>query len=78
NRLSTFRTPILLTEPWRRADPALPVAIVESGSTPRQRVTRAPLGEIVERAAQSGVRAPAIIVVGDVAAEGRLDPATVA
>ncbi|MFJ2517964.1 uroporphyrinogen-III C-methyltransferase [Cellulosimicrobium cellulans] len=60
------------------ADPALPVAIVESGSTPRQRVTRAPLGEVVERAAQSGVRAPAIIVVGDVAAEGRLDPATVA
>ncbi len=38
------------------ADPALPVAIVENGSTPRQRVTRAPLGEIVERAAQSGVR----------------------
>ncbi|WP_426310492.1 uroporphyrinogen-III C-methyltransferase [Cellulosimicrobium sp. E-16] len=60
------------------ADPALPVAIVESGSTPRQRVTRAPLGEVVERAAQVGVRAPAIIVVGDVAAEGRLDPATVA
>ncbi|MET3974128.1 uroporphyrinogen-III C-methyltransferase [Cellulosimicrobium sp. 4261] len=60
------------------ADPALPVAIVENGSTPRQRVTRAPLGEIVERAAQSGVRPPAIIVVGDVAAAGRLDPATVA
>ncbi|MFE6234758.1 uroporphyrinogen-III C-methyltransferase [Cellulosimicrobium sp. NPDC057862] len=60
------------------ADPALPVAIVESGSTPRQRVTRAPLGEVVERAARSGVRPPAIIVMGDVAAEGRLDPATVA
>ncbi|WP_415297710.1 uroporphyrinogen-III C-methyltransferase [Cellulosimicrobium sp. SJTW-1] len=62
------------------ADPALPVAIVENGSTPRQRVTRAPLGEVVERAAQVGVRAPAIIVVGDVAAAGRLepDPATVA
>jgi len=60
------------------ADPALPVAIVESGSTPRERVTRASLGEIVDRAARVGVRAPAIIVVGDVAAEGRLDPATVA
>ncbi len=62
------------------ADPALPVGIVENGSTPRQRVTRAPLGEVVERAAQVGVRAPAIIVVGDVAAAGRLepDPATVA
>ncbi|WP_454041927.1 uroporphyrinogen-III C-methyltransferase [Cellulosimicrobium sp. Marseille-Q8652] len=60
------------------ADPRLPVAIVENGSTPRQRVTRASLGDVVERAAQVGVRAPAIIVVGDVAAEGRLDPATVA
>ncbi len=60
------------------ADPALPVAIVESGSTPRQRVTRAPLGGIVAHAAQAGVRPPAIIVMGDVAAEGRLDPATVA
>ena len=60
------------------ADPSLPVAIVENGSTPRQRVTRAVLGDVVERAARVGVRAPAIIVVGDVAAEGRLDPATVA
>ncbi|MFI2703873.1 uroporphyrinogen-III C-methyltransferase [Cellulosimicrobium composti] len=60
------------------ADPALPVAIVESGSTPRQRVTRATLGDVVERAAQVGVRAPAIIVMGDVAAEGRLHPAPVA
>ncbi|MCB7134970.1 uroporphyrinogen-III C-methyltransferase [Cellulosimicrobium marinum] len=60
------------------ADPALPVAVVENGSTPRQRVTRAPLAEIVEHAARVGVRAPAVVVVGDVAAEGRLDPATVA
>lgn len=58
------------------ADPALPVAVVENGSTPRQRVTRAPLRDVAERAAQVGVRAPAIIVIGDVAAEGRLDPVT--
>ncbi|WP_253182135.1 uroporphyrinogen-III C-methyltransferase, partial [Cellulosimicrobium cellulans] len=57
------------------ADPALPVAVVENGSTPRQRVTSAPLSDVAERAAQAGVRAPAIIVIGDVAAEGRLDPA---
>ncbi|MFC8923803.1 uroporphyrinogen-III C-methyltransferase [Cellulosimicrobium sp. NPDC057127] len=57
------------------ADPALPVAVVESGSTPRQRVTRAPLVDVAERATQAGVRAPAIIVIGDVAAEGRLHPA---
>ncbi|MBD5785808.1 uroporphyrinogen-III C-methyltransferase [Cellulosimicrobium terreum] len=60
------------------ADPTMPVAIVENGSTPGQRVTRSTLGDVVGRAAQVGVRAPAIIVVGDVAAEGRLDPAAVA
>src|SRR5690606_9112941 len=57
------------------ADPALPVAIVESGSTPRQRVTRATLGDVVARAAQGGVRAPAIIVRGDGAEGGRRHPA---
>ncbi|WP_149203459.1 uroporphyrinogen-III C-methyltransferase [Actinotalea subterranea] len=56
-------------------DPALPVAIVENGSTPRQRVTRAPLAEVVARAEAVGVRAPAVIVLGRVAAEGLLDRA---
>ncbi|WP_156252998.1 siroheme synthase [Pseudactinotalea terrae] len=51
------------------ADPMLPVALVENGSTPQQRVTRAPLREIVARAAQVGVRSPAVIVIGEVAAE---------
>ena len=60
------------------ADPGLPVAVVENGSTPRQRVTRAVLGDVVRRAAEVGVRSPAIIVVGDVAAEGRLDQELVA
>lgn len=54
-------------------DPALPVAIVENGATPRQRVTRARLDEVVARAAEVGVRAPAVIVIGAVAAEGLLD-----
>lgn len=50
------------------ADPATPVAIVENGATPRQRVTRARLDGVVERAQDLGVRAPAVIVVGHVAA----------
>ncbi len=54
-------------------DPGLPVAVVEDGATPRQRVTRAALSDVVARAAEVGVRAPAVIVLGRVAAEGLLD-----
>ena len=57
------------------ADPATPVAIVEDGTTARQRVTRDRLDAIVDRARTVGVQAPAVIVVGDVAAPGLLDPA---
>ncbi len=46
--------------------PATPVAVIESGCTPRQRVTVGDLATIAERAEQVGVRAPAVIVVGDV------------
>jgi uroporphyrin-III C-methyltransferase/precorrin-2 dehydrogenase/sirohydrochlorin ferrochelatase len=56
------------------SDPALPAAIVENGSTPSQRVTRAALGDLVARAEQVGVRNPAVIVLGDVAAPGLLTP----
>ncbi|WP_265520116.1 uroporphyrinogen-III C-methyltransferase [Oerskovia flava] len=56
------------------ADADLPVAIVERGSTPSQRVTRARLGDVAVRAQEAGVRAPAVIVIGDVAAEGQLTP----
>jgi uroporphyrin-III C-methyltransferase len=55
------------------ADPGTPVAIVERGSTPDQRVTRAPLDLAAKRAEEVGVRAPAVIVVGAVAAEGLLE-----
>lgn len=55
------------------ADPGTPVAIVERGSTPGQRVTRARLDRVAQVAAEVGVRAPAVIVVGDVAAEGLLE-----
>jgi len=55
------------------AAPSTPVAIVESGTTGAQRVTRAPLGEIVHAAGRVGARAPAVIVLGEVAAPGLLD-----
>lgn len=49
-----------------------PVALVEDGFGPRQRVTVGTLADIAERAAAVGVRPPAVIVVGDVV---RLSPA---
>ena len=51
------------------ADPATPVAIVENGSLPTQRVTRDRLDAIAARASEEGVRAPAVVVIGAVAAE---------
>ncbi len=45
-----------------------PVAIVENGTTSAQRTTRATLGVIGDVAARLEVRAPAVIVVGQVAA----------
>ncbi|SES09548.1 uroporphyrin-III C-methyltransferase / precorrin-2 dehydrogenase / sirohydrochlorin ferrochelatase [Pedococcus cremeus] len=55
------------------ADPATPVAIVENGTLPTQRTTRAPLGGIVDAAAAAAVQAPAVVVVGGVAATGLLE-----
>lgn len=55
-------------------DPATPVAIIESGTLDAQRVTRAPLDGITAAARTAGVRAPAVIVVGAVAADGLLVP----
>ncbi|GAA3802869.1 uroporphyrinogen-III C-methyltransferase [Cellulomonas soli] len=50
-----------------------PVAIVESGTTGAQRVTRAVLGEVVDVAAAAQVRSPAVVVLGAVAAAGLLE-----
>ncbi|WP_407317107.1 uroporphyrinogen-III C-methyltransferase [Isoptericola halotolerans] len=55
------------------ASPDTPVAIVERGSTPDQRVTRVGLDLAAKRADELGVRAPAVIVIGDVAAHGLLE-----
>ena len=50
------------------ADPARPAAIVSRGTTPEQRVLGAPLSGIAARAAGAQLAAPAILVVGEVAA----------
>ena len=55
------------------ADPGTPVAIVENGSTPEQRVTRARLEEAADVAAARAVQSPAVVVIGRVAAEGLLE-----
>lgn len=51
-----------------------PVAIVESGHTPAQRTTRTVLAHAAEDARACGVRNPAVIVIGEVAAAGLLLP----
>ncbi|GAA1059055.1 uroporphyrinogen-III C-methyltransferase [Agromyces bracchium] len=60
---------ITLARGERGAD--CPVAIVEDGYGPRQRVTIGTLGTIAHQAAARGVRSPAVVVVGDVV---RLSP----
>jgi uroporphyrin-III C-methyltransferase len=47
-------------------DPATPVALVERGTRPDQRVTIGTLETIVGLAKERGVKAPAITIIGDV------------
>jgi uroporphyrin-III C-methyltransferase/precorrin-2 dehydrogenase/sirohydrochlorin ferrochelatase len=55
------------------ASPDTAVAVVERGTLPGQRVTRAPLRGIVAAAEAAGVEAPAVVVVGAVASSGLLE-----
>lgn len=49
-------------------DPATPAATVADGGLPDQRVVRGPLASIADAVAAAGLKAPAITVVGSVAA----------
>lgn len=49
-----------------------PVAIIESGTTAHERVTRGTLADIARLAAETGVKPPAVIVIGEVARPGLL------
>ncbi|MFV0634967.1 uroporphyrinogen-III C-methyltransferase [Demequina sp.] len=52
--------------------PETPVAIVENGTTATERVTHGTLEDIVLLCVETGVKPPAIIVVGEVASPGLL------
>jgi uroporphyrinogen III methyltransferase/synthase len=47
-----------------------PVAVIERGTLPGQRTVLATLADVAARAADAGIRAPAITLVGDVASLG--------
>ncbi len=47
-------------------DPETPAAAIASGTTPRQRVVSAPLAELPARIREAGLRAPTVIVVGEI------------
>jgi uroporphyrinogen III methyltransferase / synthase len=60
-------------------DKETPAAVVQNASLPTQRTVTAPLASIAAAARAAGVRAPALFVVGDVAAlQPSLDPARLA
>jgi uroporphyrin-III C-methyltransferase/precorrin-2 dehydrogenase/sirohydrochlorin ferrochelatase len=48
-------------------DPATPVAVIENGTLPNQRTTIGTLDTIGDRASVIGMKAPAVVVVGEVA-----------
>ncbi len=54
------------------ASPNTPVAIIENGSTPRERVTRTVLRDASRIADETAVKPPAVIVIGGVALDGLL------
>ncbi len=56
-------------------DGSTPVAVVQDGSIPGQRMVTAPLAQIAQTAAREGVRAPAVIVIGAVAGQRQPQPA---
>ena len=51
--------------------PTTPSAIVENASLPGQRTIISPLGDIAARSRVSGIRTPAVLIVGDAVAHSR-------
>jgi len=49
-------------------DAGTPAAVIEDGWSAQQRVIAGTIADIAHRAAEVGVRSPAVIVIGDVAA----------
>ena len=55
-------------------DPETPVAVVHAATLPGERVVRGALWDVAARCAEEGVGSPAVVVLGEVAREGFLDP----
>ncbi len=51
----------------RGVSPERPAALVQWGTTPKQRVVTGPIGEIVARGVEAGIGAPVSLVIGEVA-----------
>lgn len=51
--------------------PETPVAVIQEATTPRERAVAGTLTDIAERVVAAGIEAPAVVVVGNVAALGR-------
>ncbi len=60
-----------LTAHGRAAD--TPVAIIERGTTPDERVVRGTLGQLPMLAKAHGISSPAMLIIGDVARRGIID-----
>jgi uroporphyrin-III C-methyltransferase/precorrin-2 dehydrogenase/sirohydrochlorin ferrochelatase len=48
------------------ASPELPIAVVQDGSLPTQKVVTGTLSNMAERVAQAGLKSPSLIVIGEV------------
>jgi len=54
-------------------DKSTPAAVIKNGTRPQQEIASGNLGDIIEKVKQSGITAPAVVIVGDVVAlRGRL------
>lgn len=50
--------------------PSTPVSVIQWGTTPRQQSLQATLADVAQRVADSGLGAPAVVIIGDVAGLG--------
>lgn len=72
--MAVRRFPELMQQLIAHGRPAdTPVAIIENGTTPRQRIFRGSLGQLVMLAEAHRVESPAILLIGDVTRRGAIE-----
>lgn len=59
-------------------NPATPVAVIENGTRPEQRVVGGPVAELGRLVAENRIVAPALLVIGEVARRAKVSPAVAA